>query len=250
MLTNWTTDTLGLIFVAFFIGGIVKGVIGTGLPTIALALITAIIGLREAMALILLPSILTNLQQGFLGGHFRNTLIRSWTFLFATFCSIWVGTSLLTAVDVAYLSGLLGVILLGYSFFGLLSKNLPQPGRHEPWLSPLFGAANGLLTGMTGSSVIPGVLYLQSLGLDRQQLIQTMGLLFLTSSITLAIAMEKNSLLTSELVKLSAIAFIPAYIGMFLGVRIRNRISDTLFRRFFFIFMLLLGIYIVMRAFI
>ncbi len=38
-------------------------------------------------------------------------------------------------------------------------------------------------------------------------------------------------------------------IGMFLGVRIRNRISDTLFRRFFFIFMFVLGLYIVVRAF-
>ncbi len=245
----WTTETFILLFCAFFLGGIVKGIIGTGLPTIALALITATIGIREGMAIILLPSILTNIQQGLLGGHLKTVLKRSWTFLFATFCTIWIGAALLARVDISLLSGLLGVILLLYSAFGLRSTTLPRPHNLERWLSPVFGAINGLLTGLTGSSVIPGVLYLQSLDLGRHKLVQTMGLLFLTSSTTLAFALQKNELLTTELLQLSALAFIPAYIGMFLGVRIRNRISDTLFRRFFFIFMFVLGLYIVVRAF-
>lgn len=245
----WTTETFVLLFCAFFIGGIVKGIIGTGLPTIALALITATIGIREAMAIILLPSILTNIQQGLLGGHLKIVLKRSWTFLLATFFTIWIGAALLARAEIALLSGLLGVILLLYSAFGLRSKALPRPHNMEKWLSPLVGAINGLLTGMTGSSVIPGVLYLQSLDLGRHKLVQTMGLLFLTSSTTLAFALQKNELLTTELLKLSALAFIPAYIGMFFGVRVRNRISDILFKRFFFIFMFLLGLYIVVRSF-
>lgn len=245
----WTVETGILLCCAFFIGGIVKGIIGTGLPTIALALITATIGIREGMAIILLPSILTNIQQGLFGGHLKTVLKRSWTFLFATFCTIWIGAALLARVDIALLSGLLGVILLFYSAFGLRRTTLPRPHSMEKWLSPTVGAINGLLTGLTGSSVIPGVLYLQSLDLGRHILVQTMGLLFLTSSTTLAFALQKNELLTAELLNISALAFIPAYIGMFLGVRIRNRISDDLFRRFFFIFMFILGFYIVIRSF-
>lgn len=245
----WTTETFILLFFSFFVGGIVKGIIGTGLPTIALALLTATIGIREGMAIILLPSILTNIQQGLFGGQLRSTLKRSWSFLFATFTTIWVGAALLARVDISLLSGLLGIILLLYSAFGLRSQNLPKPRKAERWLSPVIGAINGLLTGLTGSSVIPGVLYLQSLDLGRHKLVQTMGLLFLTSSTTLAFALQKNALLTTELIKLSALAFIPAYVGMFIGVCIRNGISDTLFRQFFFIFMFLLGLYIILRAF-
>jgi uncharacterized protein len=248
MLSSLTADTVALLVFAFLIGGIVKGVIGTGLPTIALALITATIGIREGMAIILLPSILTNLQQGLMGGHLLYTLKRSWTFLVATFCTIWLGASLLATIDIAFFSGLLGAILLAYSAFGLRAQNLPRPGKAEKWLSPLVGAVNGLLTGMTGSSVIPGVLYLQSLDMGRHRLVQTMGLLFLTSSTTLAFALQKNELLTPALLQLSALSFLPAYCGMLVGVRIRNRISDALFRQLFFIFMLLLGIYIIIRA--
>jgi uncharacterized membrane protein YfcA len=251
MTSLWTTDIFLLLIFSFLIGGIVKGVIGTGLPTIALALLTATIGIKEGMAIILLPSILTNLQQGLLGGHLLTVLKRSWPFLTATFIAIWPGAALLASTETALLSGLLGSILLLYAAFGLIAKSLPRPSQNaERWLSPALGTINGLLTGMTGSSVIPGVLYLQSLELGRNRLVQTMGLLFLTSTTTLAFALQKNHLLTPELVKLSAFAFIPAYLGMLIGIQVRKRISDQSFRRLFFLFMLLLGSYIVVRSFL
>lgn len=245
---TWTTETLLLMVFSFLLGGLVKGVIGTGLPTIALAILTATIGIREGMAIILLPSILTNIQQGLLGGHFRSVIARSWSFLLTTFVAIWLGAALLARTDVSLLSGLLGFILLFYAAFGIWAKRLPQPGSAEAWLNPVIGFINGILTGMTGSSVIPGVLYLQSLELGRDRLVQTMGLLFLTSTTTLAFALQKNQLLSPELLQLSAIAFIPSYIGMIAGIQVRKRISEQLFRRLFFIFMLLLGLYIVLRA--
>ncbi len=238
------------LIVAFLLGGFVKGIIGTGLPTIALALLTATIGLREGMAIILLPSILTNIRQGLFGSHLKVILKRSWSFYLATFCAIWIGAYLLKRVDVTWLSGLLGMILLSYSGVGLIGRRLMiKPGKTaELWLNPIIGGVNGVLTGLTGSSVIPGVLFLQSLELGRDKLIQTMGLLFLISTTTLAIAMQKNALLTKELLMLSAFAFVPSYIGMSIGERIRKKISEELFRRLFFVFMLMLGLYIVIRS--
>lgn len=244
----WTSEIITLLVISFLLGGLVKGIIGTGLPTIALALITATIGLKEAMAIIVLPSILTNIEQGLMGGHLRDVLRRSWSFFLATFFTVWIGAAFIPVVNISYLSGLLGIILLLYSALGLLTTRLPQPGPSERWLSPLIGAINGLLTGLTGSSVIPGVLFLQSLGLKRDVLIQTMGLLFFISTTTLALALQKNNLLSRELLVLSATAFVPSYIGMRCGALIRKRISEALFKRLFFIFMLLLGIYIIVRA--
>ncbi|MBM9514468.1 sulfite exporter TauE/SafE family protein [Desulfogranum marinum] len=244
-----SVETLLLLFVSFLVGGLVKGIIGTGLPTIALALLTATIGIKEGMAIILLPSILTNIQQGVFGGYFKAIVFRSWSFFLATFCTIWLGAFLLQRVDVSWLSALLGCILFLYALFGLSSKELKPPGQAEQWLNPLIGAINGLLTGMTGSAIVPGVLYLQSLAMEREKLIQTMGLVFLVSTITLAFALQKNKLLTGELLLLSAISFLPAYLGMLIGNRLRRNISEQLFRKLFFSFMLLLGCYIVARSF-
>lgn len=247
-MTILTFENLSLLITAFLLGGIVKGIIGTGLPTVALGIITATIGLKEAMAIILLPSLITNIGQGLLGGHLAIVIRRSWSFLLMTFCTVWVGASLIPLVNITLLSALLGTILLIYSAVGLTSPHLPNPGKAEPWLSPLFGSVNGLLTGLTGSSIVPGVLYLQSLGMSRDRLIQTMGLLFLVSTTTLAMALQKNRLLNTELLILSAIAFIPAFLGMRVGIHIRYRISEYLFKRLFFFFMLALGCYIIGRA--
>ena len=53
----------------FFIAGAVKGVIGLGLPTVSLGLLTVALDLQTAMALLVVPSLVTNLWQSAVGGH-------------------------------------------------------------------------------------------------------------------------------------------------------------------------------------
>ena len=79
-------------------------------------------------------------------------------------------------------------------------------------------------------------------------LIQAMGILFTASTVALGLALQGNSLLTAELGILSGAALIPAIVGMIAGQRIRQKLSETRFRRVFFISLLMLGAYIVARA--
>src|SRR4029079_17154940 len=123
-----------------------------------------------------------------------------------------------------------------------------SPGRLEPWLSPVVGAVSGILNGMTGSFVVPGVMYLQSLKFPRDGFIQSMGVLFTTSTIALAFALHDRHLLTGELAILSAGAVIPALAGMVTGQVVRKYLSEQMFRTVFFAVLLVLGAYIVVRA--
>jgi uncharacterized protein len=104
------------------------------------------------------------------------------------------------------------------------------------------------LTGMTGSFVVPGILFLQAIGLTRDMLIQAMGLLFTVSTVALALALKGNDLLSVELGSWSAAAVVPAILGMALGQRVRQGLSEELFRRVFFVALLLLGAYIMAGA--
>lgn len=97
----------------------------------------------------------------------------------------------------------------------------------------LAGAVNGILTGMTGSFIVPGVMYLQALSLPRDMPIQAMGMLFTVSTLALALALGGKGLMTAELGTLSAAALLPAIIGMVAGQRIRKTLPGQLFRRFF-----------------
>jgi len=192
------TATIVAIVATFLIAGTVKGLIGLGLPTVSLALLAVAIDLTSAMALVLVPSFVTNLWQALAGGHLKAALRRTWPFLAVATLTVWLGALALIRVDLALLSALLGALLAVYSALGLAGLRPALTAHQAAWLGPLAGLANGVFTGMTGSSVVPGVLYLQAIGLERDILIQAMGLLFAGSTLALGVAMRGSGLLTPE----------------------------------------------------
>jgi len=240
--------TIALVAFAFLLAGLVKGVVGLGLPSVSLGILAATIGLPQAMAVLIAPSFVTNLWQAVAGGKTRAILGRIWPFLLMATLTVWIGTGILARGNVALLTALLGVILILYSAINLRHVRVSLPAGREGWLGPVLGAMNGVIGGMTGSFVLPGVLYLQAIGLSRDMLIQAMGMLFTLSTVALGLALGANRLLTLDLGFLSAAAVLPAMVGMQLGQIIRKRLSDEVFRRVLFIALMALGAYILIRA--
>ncbi len=237
--------TILAVVATFLLAGAVKGVIGLGLPTVSLALLTAVIGLPQAMALLLVPSFATNLWQGLSGGNLGAILGRTGPFMTMATVTVWVGALALTRADPAVLSALLGLVLVVYAVVNLAGLKVVLPARQEYWLGPAFGAANGVLTGMTGSFVVPGVMFLQAIGLPRDMLVQAMGLLFMLSTLALAVALGGSGLLDAELGVMSALALAPAMAGMLAGQQLRHRLSEQAFRTTLFCGLLALGLYLV-----
>jgi uncharacterized membrane protein YfcA len=237
--------TIGL---TFLLAGTVKGVIGLGLPTISLAILTVTLGLQPAMALLLMPSFVTNVWQAAVGGHARAIVKRTWPMLVLATATVWLGAGALTRIELSYLSALLGVLVALYAAISLTRPQITLPKTSERWAGPFAGAVNGILTGMTGSFVFPGVLYLQAIGLPRDALIQAMGIVFMASTVALAVSLGGRGLLAMDLAIASAAAVIPALIGMALGRKLRARMSEAVFRRVFFSGLLVLGLYILARS--
>ena len=229
----------------FLLAGTVKGVIGLGLPTVSLGVLTVAFDLTTAMVLLIVPSFVTNLWQSLVGNNGRAILVRIWPFLVMATVSVWLGAAALTRLDLSLLSALLGGLLVTYATLDLAGIRLSISAQREVWAGPLFGAVNGVLTGMTGSFVVPGVMFLQAIGLPRDMLVQAMGMLFTVSTVALAVALQNNSILTNQLGLVSAVAVIPAILGMIAGQLIRHKLSETRFRRVFFLAILLLGVYII-----
>ena len=61
----------------FLLAGTVKGLVGLGLPTITIALTSLVLPLPEAIALIALPTIFTNVWQAAVGGNFGSSCAAS-----------------------------------------------------------------------------------------------------------------------------------------------------------------------------
>lgn len=246
--STYGAPELAIIVAVFLFAGAVKGVVGLGLPTVAIGLLTALVGLSEGMVLMVIPSLVTNLWQALAGGALMTIVRRVWGLLLAVCIGAWVGVDLFGRSDTALLTALLGVMLIAYSVFGMVSPKLPSPGRHEGWLSPVLGAISGVLTGLTGTFFMPGVPYFQALGFSRDIMVQAMGVLFLVSTASLAVALGGHGRLDTEIGAVSAFATVPALLGMVLGARLRRRLSEQRFQQALLAALLLLGSYIAVRA--
>ncbi len=243
-------EVLILIGAVFMAAGLIKGVIGLGLPTVSLALLTATLGVKQAIALVLVPSLATNLWQALAGGALKDIVRRLWSLLAAACIGIWFGSALLARADAAFVAGLFGSLLCVYSGYSLATPQIRPPGRHESWLSPAIGLIAGAITGLTGSFVVPGILYLQALGLARDILVQAMGVVFVVLTVALGISLSGHGLLSTELGALSAAAVIPTALGMAAGQRVRRLLPEATFRKVFFCLLFGFGLYIAARSFL
>lgn len=246
--------SLAAIFATFFAAGIVKGVTGMGLPTVAMGVLGALLSPLTAASLLIVPSLVTNLWQLLAGPALRSLIRRLWPMLLAIAAGTIASTALLTGGDTSVTTTALGIALITYAAYTLLARQMQVPKRAERWLSPLIGAATGLVTGGTGVFVIPAVPYLQSLGLARDDLVQALGLCFTTSTIALAIGLGAHGAFAQQsgggTLILSLLALIPALAGMAAGQRLRHWISPTTFRRVFLIAIFLLGTEMALRPLI
>ncbi|MXN45325.1 TSUP family transporter [Shinella kummerowiae] len=236
-----------IITATFFLAGIVKGVTGMGLPTVAMGVLGAVLSPLTAATLLLVPSFVTNVWQLLTGPGFKPLLRRLWPMMAAVVVGTFVGSSLLAGGAAGRTTSALGLTLIAYAAYTLCAVPRRIPSSWQPVATPLVGFATGLVTGATGVFVIPAVPYLQALDLDKEELVQALGLSFTVSTIALALALGFQGALPAGNLVPSLLAVVPALIGMAAGQAIRQRISPSAFRRGFLICLLLLGCEMVLR---
>lgn len=235
---------VAVVLATFFAAGLAKGVVGLGFPTITVAVLAAPIGLTAAIAVTVVPAIVTNVAQALTGGRLRPLLSRLWPLLAFAVPGGLVGTAVLAEADAAVLTRTLGVLLALYAAIGLFALPVPRPGRRHRLIAAPVGFTAGLVAGMVGSFTLPAVAYLQALRLPRDELVQALGLVFLTLSLTLAAGLGRTALLTPSWLALSVLAVPPSLAGMALGRRLRRRLPEARFRRLLFVALFVLGAYL------
>ena len=232
----------------FFLAGLVKGVVGLGLPTLSMALLALWMAPVHAAELLIVPSLVTNLWQlrpwGALGPILKRVAPMQIGILAGTLAGAWAlgppsGTWAVTA---------LGVALVAYALWALAGVHVAVAPRQERWLGPVIGALTGVVSAATGVFVIPAVPYLQALGLTRDELLQAMGIAFTTATLALAVALSVNTHYSAATLGASALALLPALIGMAAGERLRHVLSPLVFKRCFMGSLLLLGLQMIVRT--
>ncbi len=211
------------------------GLLGTVMPPVA------------AASLLIVPSFVTNVWQLFAGPSFASILRRLWLMMAGIVIGTVIGSRLLASDNVKWTTAGLGAALIAYAAYSLLARQPAVPAGAERWSSPVVGFLTGLVTGGTGVFVVPAVPYIQALGLSRDDLIQALGLSFTVSTIALAIGLASHGAFEPGHLAMSSLVVLPALLGMWLGQVLRQRISPAAFRRWFLIFLILLGSELLLR---
>lgn len=236
-----------LITGTFILAGLVKGVTGLGLPTVAMGLLGLAMSPVQAAALLLVPSLVTNLWQLFSGPRFGALLRRLWGMMLGVVVGTLAGGLIAGTAGHAATAALGGALAL-YGVVGLRKPRLRVPAAAEPWAGPLAGVVTGLVTGATGVFVVPAVPYLGSLALERDDLVQALGLSFTISTLALAAGLAWHGALHMGATGASLLALVPALAGMVLGGWLRARVRPETFRLGFFAGLLVLGGELLLRG--
>lgn len=245
------TDSIAILVwvsATFIAAGFVKGVVGMGLPTVAMGVLSLGMAPASAAAMLVVPSLVTNIWQLLAGPTFGGLLRRMATMMLTVFVGTILGIGVLTGQSASLAGAALGAVLALYGAVGLTAPRFTVSAKIEPWLSPVVGLVTGLVTGATGVFVIPAVPYLNSLGLAKEELIQALGLSFTVSTLALACALGLNGQFHLPAVFGSLLAVAPALAGMFVGQRVRSKLQPQVFRRWFFVGLVALGIYMLTRV--
>jgi hypothetical protein len=239
---------LALASAGLLFAGIVKGATGLGYASAALPLLVLTVGHGPAMAIVLVPAVATNVSVAVATGHAREIALRFGPLYLAMVPGIAAGVAALRWVDEPTAIAALGLSLISYAALALARPDYCIPLRlHRPLLLPT-GFLNGVVTGLTGSQVMPLLPFVLGLRLDSARTVQAMNLAVLVASSVLGIALAFGGLMTPFLLCLSALAVLPALAGVSIGTRIRERLAAETFRTTVLLVLIAMGAGMLVRA--
>src|SRR3954453_16684957 len=235
---------LFLIAAAFLLAGFVKGVTGLGLPTVSMGLLAVTMQPSRALAIVIVPAIVTNIWQTFVGPYLRDIIRRLWPLMAGTVIGIWLNAGMLTGPYARYGTIVLGALLVIYAIVGLSKFSFSVARTDEKWIGGIVGLITGVVSAATGVAVIPSMPFMAAIGMGKDELVQALGVFFTTATLALAFNLTAAGLLSAATALPGAVAMAAAFAGMFVGQAVRSRMQPEVFRRWFLIAMILLGIYL------
>ena len=234
---------------ALIIGGVVKGVVGLGLPIVTLAILLNFMPPLTVLGLLVAPILVTNLWQSLRAGNLLQPLGRFWPMIVMAVIFLFIGAELIVGMDTAVLFAVLGCFVVVFSATNLIKPRVhPLKPETEKWAGPLAGALGGLLGGISTIWGPPMMIFFVMLKLDKDTFVRTVGLAWFSMAVPLTFAYWRNGIFTGDVIPLSLAACVPGMIGIRIGEKIRQHIDQETFRKVMLAVLLIIGLNLIRRA--
>ena len=247
-LTGVPSSVMIAAFGIYILAGLVKGTIGIGLPTAGISLTAQITDARTAIALVIMPMLLTNVWQIWRTRDHTHQVLKYWPLAIMMVAGILGFAFLAPHISIRWVTLMLGITILVFSATSLATV---IPTLHSTWDTPaqLFtGIVSGAMGGITGVWAPPIIIYMSATRVDKTTFVAVVGVLLMLGSLMLALSYGAVGLITQGQAIASAILVIPSILGFSLGERIRNRLDEALFKRLVLWFFLLMGLNLIRKT--
>ncbi len=226
-------QTLLIVSAALGAGGLVKGALGLGMPLVALPALTTAFGLRQAIGVIVVTVLISNIAQiwryrawlrdpalGFMPG-----------FLLGGLGGIALGTVALVSLPEQALQAGLGAMLLGYVALRLLRPDFAISARVARWVSLPVGVAGGAVQGATGIVAPIGVTFINAMRLERAGAVAAASTMFFVYGAAQLAALAVAGVYRLEWLWMGLFAVVPVLMAMPLGEALGRRMNAKAFDR-------------------
>ena len=236
----------GVVVAVLAVAGVVKGVIGLGLPTIAMGLLGALMTPNQAAAILVVPATLTNVWQMWDGPALKILLRRLWPMLVCALLGTLPAADILTKASVSLTTALLGVILMIYALIGLVGVHFKVSRRAEPLLGPLVGL-NRAYQRRDGYFCRPRRPLRASAQPRKGRVSAGVGDFCICLVGGSRAGLGLNNGLNGAVAISAMVALAGAFAGMAIGKALRSQLSIMTFRRWVFVGLLALGASMLVR---
>lgn len=230
-----------LIFAAIFlVAGIIKGFLGIGLPASAMGFLTLYLPPAEAIPLLWLPILVTNILQ-FTRAPYKREIVSEYAwFAVAIIVSIFITALFIADYPAALLTVAIGFAMVIFALNSLFGFTIPM-GTGKPW-QIVMGILSGILGGLSSIWSPVVVMYMVATNVPKERFIGAIGFIFLAGAIALGGGQIVAGLITLPVLIKSAVALVIVVIGFRVGEILRGRISQNQFRTVILIAFLIMGI--------
>ncbi len=234
--------------VVYLLAGTIKGIVGMGLPTAAIGMMSQFTEPQKAIALVIVPMIVTNIWQIYRCGNALRTLQRYWPFALTLCLFILVSSSIAKQISPETLMIFVGIVITLFAIDALWRKPFKLNLRWDRPVQLCAGAVGGMMGGIAGVWSPPMVGYLLARQVDKDEFVRALGFMIFSGSVFLCIGYWRAGLLTGAMAQVSAIMVVPALIGFSLGEVIRRTLDGDRFRKLVLVFFILMGLNLIRRG--
>ena len=237
-------------FFALVCGGLIKGTLGVGTPLLTVPLMALVLPAQMAVTLMAIPVVVANLWQVSRAKHLQSAADRFWPTFLAILLGTYVGVKVLSTIDERGLLLLVGFVVIAFTLLQVSSYRFMLPQKLEKPAGFVFGLSSGVIGGVSSMFGPMLIIYLVSVrNLDKDRFVGAISFLYIAAVAPWAAMLYWFGILDLKMFVLSTAATLPVVVGLVIGQRLRQRVSDQHFQHLVLVILLASGGTMLWRAF-